>query len=318
MHIAASRRICSRSKCSSSSMSKYHVMTLTLHACWPACRCMPVWRHQSFIECMSLRREKALSTCIRSRTVAAMQDPILTLDWVVTPKTITLRIPVPEFGACSNKEACRCHNDCVMHSVPAYIVQLSLTPDVGQRRTGQLLRLLKSPHNSGEPCQMQAGQFCTGQSFRRSHGSANCCRAVCIAEMRVVAIPGALRKGSTNNGLLRAAAQVLPAGMHMEQADYSQLPLYNDDMWSTGIPESVKNFRNKIEAADALLFAVPEYNYSLPGPLKNAIDWASKNPNVFAGKPATMLGEQPAQLHWGGRACKLKCTSCSQSHQLAM
>lgn len=109
--------------------------------------------------------------------------------------------------------------------------------------------------------------------------------------MRVVAIPGALRTGSTNNGLLRAAAQVLPPGMHMVQADYSQLPLYNDDLWTTGIPDSVKTFRDHIESADALLFAVPEYNYSLPGPLKNAIDWASKNPNVFAGKPATMLGQ---------------------------
>lgn len=114
---------------------------------------------------------------------------------------------------------------------------------------------------------------------------------VCRADMRVVAIPGALRAGSTNNGLLRAAAQVLPSGMHMIQADYSQLPLYNDDLWSTGIPDSVKSFRDHIGSADALLFAVPEYNYSLPGPLKNAIDWASKNPNVFAGKPATMLGQ---------------------------
>ena len=124
--------------------------------------------------------------------------------------------------------------------------------------------------------------------------------------MRVVAIPGALRKRSTNNGLLRAAAQVLPAGMHLEQADYGQLPLYNDDMWTTGIPDSVKTFRSKIEAADALLFAVPEYNYSLPGPLKNAIDWASKNPNVFAGKPATMLGEQSVQLRWSSSTCKLR------------
>ena len=113
----------------------------------------------------------------------------------------------------------------------------------------------------------------------------------CRADMRIVAIPGALRSGSTNNGLLRAAAQVLPSGMHMVQADYSQLPLYNDDLWTTGIPNSVKTFRDHIESADALLFAVPEYNYSLPGPLKNAIDWASKNPNVFAGKPATMLGQ---------------------------
>ncbi len=113
---------------------------------------------------------------------------------------------------------------------------------------------------------------------------------ICHAELRVVAIPGALRKASTNNGLLRAAAQVVPDGMHVVQADISQLPLYNDDMWASGIPDSVAKFREQIESADALLFSVPEYNYSLPGPMKNAIDWASKNPNVFAGKPATMVG----------------------------
>ena len=114
----------------------------------------------------------------------------------------------------------------------------------------------------------------------------------CYADMRVVAIPGALRKASTNNGLLRAAAQVVPDGMQLVQADISQLPLYNDDLWETGVPGPVTKFREQIEAADALLFSVPEYNFSLPGPLKNAIDWAS-HPNVFAGKPATMLGQCP-------------------------
>ena len=79
--------------------------------------------------------------------------------------------------------------------------------------------------------------------------------------------------------------------MHVVQADISQLPLYNDDLWASGVPDSVANFREQIDSADALLFSVPEYNYSLPGPMKNAIDWASKNPNVFAGKPATMLGQ---------------------------
>ena len=112
----------------------------------------------------------------------------------------------------------------------------------------------------------------------------------CRAEMRVLAIPGALRKASTNNGLLRAAAQVVPEGMHIVQADISQLPLYNDDLWDSGVPEAVIKFREQVTAADALLFSVPEYNYSLPAPLKNAIDWAS-HPNVFAGKPATMLGQ---------------------------
>ena len=89
---------------------------------------------------------------------------------------------------------------------------------------------------------------------------------VCRADLRVIAIPGALRKASTNNGLLRAAAQVVPDGMHVVQADISQLPLYNDDLWASGVPDSVANFREQIDSADALLFSVPEYNYSLPGP----------------------------------------------------
>ena len=136
--------------------------------------------------------------------------------------------------------------------------------------------------------------FCQQLGISRHAHSKRLARASCTncrSDMRVVAIPGAIRKASTNNGLLRAAAQVLPNGMHMVQADISQLPLYNDDLWESGIPDSVRQFREQIDAADALLFSVPEYNFSLPGPMKNAIDWASKNPNVFAGKPATMLGE---------------------------
>ena len=126
-------------------------------------------------------------------------------------------------------------------------------------------------------------------TLRHSTGSHRItCRAQ-QGEFRVLAIPGSLRKASTNNGLLRAAVKVAPPGMQIAMADISQMPLYNDDLWQSGVPQSVTTFRDEIEAADALLFSVPEYNYSLPGPLKNAIDWAS-HPNVFAGKPATMIG----------------------------
>ena len=157
---------------------------------------------------------------------------------------------------------------------------------------------MRLSRNVGQPCTVPRHCTCV-KSRHLAVGRQFFCRA----DMRIVAIPGALRAGSTNNGLLRAAAQVLPSGVHMVQADYSQLPLYNDDLWTTGIPDSVKTFRDHIQSADALLFAVPEYNYSLPGPLKNAIDWASKNPNVFAGKPATMLGQ---------------CCCCSLSNSICM
>ena len=118
-------------------------------------------------------------------------------------------------------------------------------------------------------------------------------RTACRAQqqdMHVLAIPGSLRKASTNNGLIRAAVKLAPQGMQIDIADISKMPLYNDDLWQSGVPRSVTAFRDQIQAADALLFSVPEYNYSLPGPLKNAIDWAS-HPNVFAGKPGTMMGE---------------------------
>ena len=112
-----------------------------------------------------------------------------------------------------------------------------------------------------------------------------------MLDIHVLGISGSLRKGSYNTGLLHAASEVLPEGMTLETFDLSSIPLYNDDVRLLGYPEPVKEFRDRIAAADALLIATPEYNYSIPGVLKNAIDWASRPPDPpLDGKPVAIMG----------------------------
>ena len=107
----------------------------------------------------------------------------------------------------------------------------------------------------------------------------------------VLGICGSLRKGSYNMAALRTAIELKPAGMNVTVADISQIPLYNEDLRQQGFPPPVETLRRQIAEADALLFACPEYNYSMSGVLKNAIDWASRPPDQpFAGKPCTILG----------------------------
>ena len=109
--------------------------------------------------------------------------------------------------------------------------------------------------------------------------------------IKVLGICGSLRKGSYNMAALRTAIALKPPGMNVEVADISQIPLYNEDVRAQGFPPPVQKLRDQIAAADALLFACPEYNYSMSGVLKNAIDWASRPPDQpFAGKPCAILG----------------------------
>ena len=110
--------------------------------------------------------------------------------------------------------------------------------------------------------------------------------------IHVLGISGSLRKASVNSGLLRTASQVLPEGMTLEIYDLSTIPLYNGDVDAAGAPEPVLDFKRHIAAADALLIATPEYNYSMPGVLKNAIDWASRpaKESPLNGKPLAILG----------------------------
>src|SRR5260370_8821382 len=107
----------------------------------------------------------------------------------------------------------------------------------------------------------------------------------------VLAICGSLRQGSYNKAALRTAIEEKPPGMTIESADIGSIPLYNEDVRALGFPPPVERLRSQIAAADALLFVTPEYNYSMPGVLKNAIDWASRPPDQpFAGKPVALMG----------------------------
>ena len=112
--------------------------------------------------------------------------------------------------------------------------------------------------------------------------------------INVLGISGSLRRKSYNTGALRAAIQLAPAGMTIETFDIAGIPLYNEDVKEQGFPAAVERLRAKIAAADALLIVTPEYNYSIPGVLKNAIDWASRPPSQpFDGKPIAIMGASP-------------------------
>ena len=107
----------------------------------------------------------------------------------------------------------------------------------------------------------------------------------------VLGICGSLRAGSFNKATLRTAIELKPPGMTIETADIGSIPPYNEDVRAQGFPPPVEKLRAQIAAADALLFVTPEYNYSMPGVLKNAIDWASRPPDQpFAGKPVAIMG----------------------------
>jgi chromate reductase len=123
--------------------------------------------------------------------------------------------------------------------------------------------------------------------------------------MNILGLSGSLRKGSFNTALLHAAQTLAPAGLTISEHSLADIPLYNDDLRLAGYPPSVQALREAVSAADGVLFVTPEYNYSVPGVLKNAIDWVSRPPDQpFAGKPAAimsaatgMLGGARAQYH---------------------
>lgn len=115
--------------------------------------------------------------------------------------------------------------------------------------------------------------------------------------LNVLGICGSLRKGSLNRSLLRAAQEEQPAGLSITLCDLHDIPLYNDDLYQPGPPEGVVKFRAAIAAADALIICSPEYNFSISGVLKNAIDWASRPPNPpLDGKPLALMGASMGML----------------------
>jgi chromate reductase len=112
------------------------------------------------------------------------------------------------------------------------------------------------------------------------------------ATINILGISGSLRRDSHNTKLLGVAADEAPPGLTIERADLSDLPLYNWDLEhdeEPRYPDAVMQFRSQIEAADGLLFATPEYNWSVSGVLKNAIDWASRPETPLRNKPAAIV-----------------------------
>jgi len=111
--------------------------------------------------------------------------------------------------------------------------------------------------------------------------------------MRVLGISGSLRHGSLNSALLRAAAERLPAGVELVEFDrLREVPPYDEDVEAAGTPEAVEALREAVRSADAILIATPEYNSSIPGQLKNALDWVSRpaGKSALNGKPSAVVG----------------------------
>ena|SRR6267143_2699370 len=97
--------------------------------------------------------------------------------------------------------------------------------------------------------------------------------------MQILGICGSLRKASFNMAALRACQGMMPQGMTMKIATIGDIPMFNQDLFDAGLPESAKRLRTEVTEADGVLIASPEYNFSLTPALKNAIDWASRPPN---------------------------------------
>ena len=111
------------------------------------------------------------------------------------------------------------------------------------------------------------------------------------ANLKIVAISGSLREGSFNTALLRHAAATAPTGWAVSIAGIDALPHFSQDLERAGFPTPVVELRRQVAEADGLLIATPEYNYSVPGVLKNAIDWLSRHPDSpLDGKPTAILG----------------------------
>ena len=117
-------------------------------------------------------------------------------------------------------------------------------------------------------------------------------------QLKILGIAGSLRKASYNRGALRAAQQLCPEGAKIEVFELHGIPPFNQDE-EKNPPQKVIEFKQKIRSADAILFVTPEYNYGLPGVLKNAIDWASRpyGDNAWNGKPCALMS---AAMSMGG------------------
>lgn len=117
---------------------------------------------------------------------------------------------------------------------------------------------------------------------------------------KILGISGSLRRGSFNASLLRAAVDLAPAGTTIEVGTIREIPLYDADVESQGIPAAVARLKDQIATCEGLLLVTPEYNNSIPGVFKNAIDWCSRPPadapRVFGGRPVAIMGTSPGRF----------------------
>lgn len=115
--------------------------------------------------------------------------------------------------------------------------------------------------------------------------------------MKLLAISGSLRKDSLNTKLAQAAAKLAPDGVDVDVVTLHGLPMYDEDLRAGGIPAPVAQLAERVRAADGVLIVTPEYNFSIPGALKNALDWLSRlTPPPFAGKPTAIMSASPGML----------------------
>ena len=111
-----------------------------------------------------------------------------------------------------------------------------------------------------------------------------------MKKTKIIAFSGSLRAASFNTFAIQAAQQLAPENCEIELINYASLPLYNQDEADVATPALLLAIAEKVRSADGILFATPEYNYSVPGALKNLIDWLSRQaPQPFAGKPAAII-----------------------------
>ncbi len=118
-----------------------------------------------------------------------------------------------------------------------------------------------------------------------------------MSTLDIVGICGSLRKASINHAALRLAGQLMPTGMALDIIDWRDVPLFDGDVLAQGLPPAVAALRERVRRADGVLIATPEYNFSIPGGLKNLLDWLSRGDDQpFALKPLAMLSASPGPL----------------------
>ena len=118
-----------------------------------------------------------------------------------------------------------------------------------------------------------------------------------MTTLDIVGLCGSLRKGSINHHALRLAGELMPATMKLDIVEWRDVPVFDGDVLAAGLPPAVSTLRERIRRADGVVIATPEYNFSVPGGLKNVIDWVSRGDDQpFALKPVAMFSASPGPL----------------------